>query len=246
MRIGAQLYTVRESCQTVDGIAESLKKVADIGYKSVQLSGICDCDPAWLKAELDKNGLTAELSHVSFARLTEETDKVIAAHKVLNAPYIGLGWYKIMEQGGIDSFYEKIITAAKSIRDSGFLLMYHNHDMEFEMVSGKPVLLHLAERFAPDEMGFTIDTYWAQAGGFDPARLIRALSGRCECIHLKDMSYQRMEAVGEGNLDWDAILSAAEESHVKYAYVEQDRCNGEDGFACLKRSYEYLRARGLE
>ena len=43
--VGAQLYTVREFCKTIDGIAESLKKVRDIGYTAVQISGFGPADP---------------------------------------------------------------------------------------------------------------------------------------------------------------------------------------------------------
>jgi len=57
MQIGAQLYTLRDFCQTPEGIAESLRKVADIGYRTVQLSGTCPYDAAWMRGELDKNGL---------------------------------------------------------------------------------------------------------------------------------------------------------------------------------------------
>ena len=39
MQIGAQFFTVRNQCQTLDDFALTLKKVADIGYKTVQISG---------------------------------------------------------------------------------------------------------------------------------------------------------------------------------------------------------------
>ena len=35
LQIGAQFYTLREFCKNTDDFAESLKKVADIGYKTV-------------------------------------------------------------------------------------------------------------------------------------------------------------------------------------------------------------------
>ena len=41
MKIGAQMYTVRELCRTLDGLDETMKKVADIGYTTIQLSGVC-------------------------------------------------------------------------------------------------------------------------------------------------------------------------------------------------------------
>lgn len=41
MRIGTQIFTVRDFCKTPEKLALSLKKVADIGYTTVQISGIC-------------------------------------------------------------------------------------------------------------------------------------------------------------------------------------------------------------
>jgi len=41
-RIGAQLYTIREFCKTLEDFDESCKKVSEMGYKVVQLSGIGD------------------------------------------------------------------------------------------------------------------------------------------------------------------------------------------------------------
>ena len=37
MQIGAQLYTVRESCQTLESFAQTLERIAEIGYKTVQV-----------------------------------------------------------------------------------------------------------------------------------------------------------------------------------------------------------------
>ena len=53
-RIGAQLYTVREHCTTLEDFALTLRKVADIGYRTVQISGTCAFDPVWLGEELKK------------------------------------------------------------------------------------------------------------------------------------------------------------------------------------------------
>ena len=41
MQIGAQFFTVREFTKDLEGLALSLKRVADIGYRTVQISGTC-------------------------------------------------------------------------------------------------------------------------------------------------------------------------------------------------------------
>ena len=40
LKVVAQLYTVRDFCKDLDGFALTLKKIADIGYKYVQVSGM--------------------------------------------------------------------------------------------------------------------------------------------------------------------------------------------------------------
>ena len=91
MIIGAQLYTVRDFCKTTDALAETLKKVADIGYTEVQLSGVCDYDAAWMADQLKANGLRASITHFAYDRIVNDTEATIAFHKTMNTPYIGLG-----------------------------------------------------------------------------------------------------------------------------------------------------------
>lgn len=100
-------------------------------------------------------------------------------------------------------------------------------------------------------MGIMLDTYWVQSGGGDPVYLLEKLKGRTPCIHLKDMIFtaeneRKMAVVSEGNMNFPAILKATIDNGVKYALVEQDNCYGENPFDCLKRSYQYLKAQGLE
>ena len=130
--------------------------------------------------------------------------------------------------------------------------MYHNHDHEFRKIGGKTILEKMAEDFAPDEMGFTLDTFWVQAGGANPVEWIEKLKGRLPCIHLKDFQFARgpihdhICAVGDGNINFEPVIRAAEDAGTEYLLVEQDLCHGEDPFACLARSYRNLRALGLD
>ena len=57
---------------------------------------------------------------------------------------------------------------------------------------------------------------------------------------------QRYAPVGYGNLDWDNIIAACEEVGVEYALVEQDMCYDENPFDCLRKSYNFLKEKGLE
>ena len=247
MQIGAQFFTLRDFCKDTDSFAESLKKVADIGYKTVQISGTCQYEPEWLKGELEKNGLECVLTHIPADKLQNDPAKVAKDHDVFNCKYVGLGSFGFNEEKNIDDFIRIYKPVTSTLKQAGKYFMYHNHDGEFKKFNGKIVLDNLAEAFSPDEMGFTLDTFWVQAGGGDPAQWIEKLSSRVPCIHLKDYAYGRkMAVIGEGNINFDRVFEKAESAGTKYMLIEQDDCNGENPFDCLKRSYEFLKSRGFK
>ena len=256
MLIGAQMYTVRDFCKNTVDFAETLKKIADIGYKTVQVSGTCDYDAEWLRDELKKNGLSCVITHTPFDKIINDTETVIANHKTFGCKYIGLGCMpKLGEvtREVADDFISKALPAAEKIKESGCLFMYHNHSKEFtENIDGWDgcVLDYLAEKFPVGTMGFTLDTHWVKVGGFDPIEYLEKLAGRTPCVHFKDLVYgedgkSKYAPVGSGLLDFGAIISTCEKLGVEYALVEQDDCYGRDPFDCLKESYDYLKSEGL-
>ena len=248
MEIGAQFFTVRDTCKTLEGFAETLKKVADIGYRTVQISGTCAYEPEWLDAELKKNGLKCVVTHISADRLANEAAKVAKEHDVFGCDHVGLGYYSFDPEKG--QTFEKFVTTygevAKILKENGKYFMYHNHDQEFKKIDGVRILDRICEAIPAELMGITFDTYWAQVGGADPAQCLEKLAGRIPCIHLKDCGYgRRMDVIGEGNINFDRVFGKAEAGGTKYMLVEQDNCNGEDPIECLRRSYQYLSACGF-
>lgn len=253
MILGAQLYTLRKHCKTLEDFSLTLKKTAEIGYSTVQVSGTCQYDPFWLAEQLKQNGLKCVITHYDADRIAEDTDAVIKEHDIFDCKYIGLGSApgKIKQDEDYDKFVKRFLPAAEKIALSGKYFMYHNHQFEFSKSSDSKVYLQkMSEDFKSEYMGFTLDTYWIQFAGADPAQWIEKFSGRVPCIHLKDMicenGVQKMAPVGEGNINFNRILYAAQDAATEYLLVEQDDCYGEDPFLCLKRSYQYLQAQGLK
>ncbi len=245
MRIGAQLYTVRDHCQSLEAFSVTLRKIADIGYRYVQVSGTCPYDGKWLKEQLTQTGLECVITHTPATQLTDDISKVIDEHCVFDCQYIGLGGYPFENQS-YEGFVDAFLPVAKQIQQSGKYFMYHNHDREFIRLKDGLVIERMASDFPAQIMGFTLDTYWIQAAGADPAQWLERLAGRIPCIHLKDFAYGRkMVPIGEGNVNFDRVFEKAQAGGTRYMLVEQDDCNGEDPFDCLRRSYLYLKAKGF-
>lgn len=254
MLLGAQGFTIRKYCQNEKDIARSLARVRNIGYRTIQISGFAGAAPERIKELCDENGLKVVLTHVPEARILEDTDALIAEHIAYGAKYIGIGSMaeRYRSPEWIGHFSEDFTDAAKKIRDAGLLLMYHNHAFEFrKMPDGRFMMDALLEGMPADLMGVTADVYWLQFGGVDVCAWLRAHGDRLHCVHLKDMALkdftQRFAAVGDGSLDFNAIMRTLEEiGTTQYALVEQDDCYGENPFDCLRRSYETLNKLGYK
>ena len=256
MILGAQFYTVKDHTKDLDSFAESLKKVADIGYTTVQISGTCDFEADWLAEQLGATGLKCVLTHTKGDKILADPKKVCDDHKTFGCRNIGLGIIpggKDLTEENYQSFVKDFTPAIKEIVRNDCKFFFHNHCMEFyKGKDGKSFMERMLEDFTPDELNFTLDTYWVQYAGGDVNEWLHKLKGRLECIHLKDMAIDgatwehRMAPVGYGNMNFEKIVDTAAQCDVSYLLVEQDKCYGEDPFECLKRSYAYLKARGFE
>ena len=86
MIIGAQLYGLREYTKTLEDFKETLKKVADMGYTSVQVSGTCPYEGEWLAGALKETGLTCDLTHYSFDEMKADAKAVV--EKLVGKEYV--------------------------------------------------------------------------------------------------------------------------------------------------------------
>lgn len=250
MITGAQLYTIRNYIQNERDFARSMEKIAKIGYTTVQISALgSGIRPEAVRHYCDENGLKIVLTHTNPDRILNETDAVIEEHEILGCEHIGIGMMpdRYRSREWISYFADDYLEPAKKIKAAGKRLMYHNHHIEFEKYEGTYVMDLLTERFAPDELGVTLDTYWVQAAGGDVCDWISRLGDRIPCVHLKDLAVVNhqsvMAPVGEGNLNFPKILNALEQTCCKYILVEQDECQGSP-FDCLETSLRNLKQMG--
>jgi sugar phosphate isomerase/epimerase len=251
MKLGAQLYSVREYTKTPADIEATLRRVKEMGFNTVQISGFGPCGPNLIAGWVKELGLEVCVTHVPWSRLADpaELKNVIAEHKQMGCSQIGLG----MRPGdvfpnsreGYTRFIKKANELCRQIQAEGLTFGYHNHDIEFEKWDGVRAIDRLIEE-CPD-LYFILDTFWVQAGGSNPAAYIKKLHGRIKVIHFKDYrvvkQVRQFAEIGEGNLDWEAIIGACRETNIPYAVIEQDADFLIDPFTSLSQSLMFLKQR---
>lgn len=249
-QIAATLYTVRQFTQTPQDLARTLQRIKEIGYDAVQLSALGPMEPQQVRDLADEAGLLVAATHTDYYRLANEPERVIKEHQIYGCKYVAIGSIpqEYRHEAGYHQFAKEASKVAATLKEGGLIFGYHNHSFELEKFQGKTALEILYSESDPLLFTSEIDTYWIQHGGGDPALWIRNLKDRAPLVHLKDMMVKDGEPtyaeVGEGNLNWPAILDACREAGVIWYIVEQDICPG-DPFESLAISLNNLESMGL-
>lgn len=252
MIIGAQGFTLRDYTKDEAGIAASLKKLHDIGYRALQVSAFGPIAPERLRELADENQLQIVVTHTNPDRIRNDTAAVIREHQILGCPYVGIGMMPEKYLGSLEGLYgflNDFDRAARELHENGLKLQYHNHFFEYEKFDGAVAIDIMAEKTDPDLWGFLLDLFWTQYSGRCPAKQIEMMAGRIDVCHFKDIAMhgkeQRTAPVMEGNLCWEEIFTACEKANIPWAMVEQDETYGQDPFDEMKKSYDNLRAAGM-
>ena len=242
--IALQLYSLRE---TFAGgrFADVIRQVADIGYVGVEtFGGVPTAEAAPLFREL---GLEVVAAH-SDLPLGDKKNAVLDNMAALNCKRLVCPWMppeEFQSQDSIRRVCDKLNEADEVARANGLTLFYHNHWFEYQLTDGRYPYKSLVDCLNPTVF-FELDTYWVKTGGPDPADVIRQFGPRAPLLHIKDgpadSKDKPMVAVGDGVMDWEAIVKASENT-AEWMIVELDRC-ATDMLEAVRKSYAYLTEKG--
>lgn len=255
--IGVQLYTLRDAMQR--DTEETLRQVADIGYKLVEGFGyrngqFFQKSPATFRRILDANGLRMVSSHVSTGAtepsvrgtMTNDWEMACAHAKEVGQEYIVLPWLQESERQKLDDYRriaDLLNRCAEVSKRYGLQMAYHNHDFEFLPLEGQlPYDLLLAETDT-ELVKFELDQYWIRRTISKAEDYYARYPGRFHLWHVKDMdaTIDRFFApVGDGIIDWPGVFAQRDDSGMKYFFVEQDNFKDIKPMDSVRRSYEYL------
>ncbi len=246
-QLGVQLYTLRDYLKTPADIVSSLKKVRQIGYRCVQVSGMGPIEDDELIRILNDEELICCAIHEPSDKILNNPQAVVERLNNLDCRYTAYPY-----PGGVDfssiqnvvTFARRLDAAGKVLREAGKVLAYHNHSIEFQRIEGRLILELIYENSSSKNLQAELDTYWVQHGGADPAEWCRKLQGRLPLLHMKDYvitngNVPTFAEVGGGNLNWKNIIAEAEKAGCKWFLVEQDDCEG-CPFESLEKSFKYI------
>jgi sugar phosphate isomerase/epimerase len=234
--LGLQLYSLRE--QFKKDVPGTLDKVRDWGFKYVELAGTYGVKPEDFKAMLDARGLKAVSGHFGFDRYQKDVEGVAAEAKIFGLEYVGCAWIPHS-----DPFDEKTCRdaievfnkAGEALAKDGLKFFYHTHGYEFQPYGDGTLFDLIMAETNPKFVSFEMDVFWIAHPGQDPVKLLEKFPGRWALVHLKGMKDSTPTGLltghtdvsndvplGEGKIDYQKFLPAAEKAGVKWYIIEDE------------------------
>ncbi len=254
-KIAVTLYNLREFCKTESDLAATLEKVAGMGYKCVQVSGV-PLPADVIRKYLDANNLFCCATHENLATISGDPKVIIDKLQTLGCDFTALGYPGDMDFTSFEAtreLAEMFKRQGDALAEAGIKLGYHNHAVEFTHIAGtkKSMLETFMDLTAGSNVYSELDVHWVTRGGGSPVAWIKKLAGRITVIHFKDFTLHEKQPIfceiGEGNLDWPEIIKACEETGVRWYSIEQDRpVPWRDIFESVKISIDNLRSWGVK
>jgi len=203
--------------------------------------------------------------------LSTEFDRAVEACTKTGSRYLRIGmmpFSAMTTKEACEAWAASVEPYAARLAEQGVTLCYHNHHVDLIQFDGERIF-DIVRRVAPSLL-FEVDLHWVQRGGMAPLDMLEAYTGACKLIHVKDFriapfpqdvldrqaemdrsefmaaftNLTQFAEVGQGNMNWPALLPAAEKAGAEYFLIEQDDTYGRDPIDCIRESREYLTSIG--
>lgn len=278
--LGLQLMMLRDRINE-KGMFEVLRQVRDLDITAVEVSQVAMTEELITDLVRGTEELGVETAAMSASiapggngfALETEFDRAVDACRRTGSRYLRIGmmpFSAMVSKEACEAWAAEVEPYAARLAEQGVTLCYHNHHVDLIQFDGERIF-DIVRRVAPSLL-FEVDLHWVQRGGMAPLDMLKAYTGACKLIHVKDFriaplpaeTYARFEAkeiegkefydaflglaqfaeVGQGNMNWPELLPAAEAAGAEYFLIEQDDTYGRDPIDCIRESRGYLRSIG--
>jgi sugar phosphate isomerase/epimerase len=236
--LGVQLYTVR-NLMAMD-VAATLDLVASVGFSELEFAGYFGHSPAELRRLLDASGLAPVSAHIGRAEFAADAGSVIEYAAELGHEYLVVPFLADNERS-LDDYRrhaEDFNRWGEACAEAGIQFAYHNHMFEFDETNGVIPYDLLLNETDPDLVKMELDFCWGVGAGADVLAYFDAWPGRFPLCHLKDFANGADVDIGDGIVDFDAVLAGAETAGMKHGFVERDL--PEDAEASIRAGYDRI------
>ncbi|GAA2448025.1 hypothetical protein GCM10010191_76750 [Actinomadura vinacea] len=250
--IGIQLFTVRDLVADNElDLPGTFEILADAGYAEFEIGGDYDGrTPSEVRKLAARYGLKVAGNHFGPRAMVQniwydpkERARIYEEAHTLGLKAVGTG-HSYVAPRTVDGYKEMAaafnVWGEEAVRNGFEYFYFHNHDVEFTLVKGKPLYDILLEETDPRYVRFELDLGWIEISGQSAYEYISRDPERFPLFHVKDIRWDpngpraaqpgtanagrryRFVDPGKGDLDWPKIFSALKNPGHHHFFVEHD------------------------
>jgi sugar phosphate isomerase/epimerase len=256
--LGLQLWSLRN--QMMASLPSGMAEVKALGFTEIETAGTYNHTARELRALADANGLKVVGCHIGYEQLQKDFDGAVAEAKTLGASYIIVAW--IPHATEFDVAQARVAIAnfnawGAKLKATGLGFGFHTHGYEFRpLPDGSSAFDVMMKETDPDLVFCEMDVFWVAQAGVDPVKLLQKYPNRFKAFHIKDIRkgaptglYEGHApvsdnvVVGQGSLDWPAIIAEGRKDGVQYYLIEDETA---DPVGNIPPSIAYLAPLGVK
>ena len=254
--VGLQLWSLRDQLKA--DVPAALDWVKAQGITEVETAGTGNLSATDFAKLLQARNLKAVAAHIGYEALEKDLPGAIQTAKTLGAKYVITAWIPHPPEG----LSAELAHAAAAnfnkwgaaFRAEGITYGWHAHGFEFVPFAsegGKTAFDIIVAETKPENFTLEMDVFWVFHAGQDPVKLLKQHPTRWSFLHVKDIRKGAVTglstghaapidnvAVGTGQIDWPAVLKAAQEVGVTHYFIEDETPSP---LVCIPDSLKYLR-----
>lgn len=248
VKLGFQMSSLTPYLSTVGDMRTTFARVAELGFRDVQLQGIpSEIPDEEIVRALKDSGLNCVATQEDYPLgFGANPERYIARAAACGSQYLTFALIpkEVDTPEKLERFGEKAAQIGEKVKRAGMIFAYHPIGPDFREMEGVPVYRRLLS-LLPPETQLTFCVY-ASFGSSSPyPDVLRDFAGRVDLVHFKDGvklpgGETQLMPLGEGEHDWKPVVEACHAAGVKWVFAEQERWN-RDAFDCMAASYRYLR-----
>jgi sugar phosphate isomerase/epimerase len=256
--LGLQMYSLRDMAKTDE--LGALDLVKSYGITEIEAGGMNKLPPADYLKILQARGLTPVSVGFGYEQLGKDLPLAVANAKALGAKYVMVAWIPHDESGLTAKEAHQAAADfnkwGEAFHAAGLIFCYHPHGYEFipyAAEQGKTAFDILMAETKPEFVSMEMDVFWIYHAAQDPVQLLHQYPDRWVLMHVKDLRKGAPRgivggsrapatdnvAVGDGQIDWKAVLTAARSVGVQHYFIEDETATP---LTCIPDSLKYLRA----
>lgn len=245
MKTGIQVSSFKPVLTNEREVKTAFERLAAMGCAYVQLQWIDpSVSPAFIAETLKKTGVTAVSVQDFYQTVLENGSYYTRLNQLTGGTWVCVSRIpdRLKSRAGLDQYIAELRCMAEGLAAIGQKLCLHPVSADFVPIGGLDPVEYLLEHMP--ELSVCFDLYHLHKSGKDMIRWLNKYAGRVCMVHFKDYrknpdGTEELTPAGQGQIDWTGVVRSCRETGVEYAFVEQERWQG-DPFERLKEALDWL------